>query len=97
MTDEPTPDDQFDPDAFDEALARLGSEVDPDRFEELTKIAVAEHPQRDLLVQMMGFPHRFYVEPHGELFDLDLVSLESGSRARLGKLALADVMRKPQG
>jgi hypothetical protein len=74
MSDEPTRDDyEFDPDAFDEALARLGSEVDLDRLEELTRLAVAAHPSRDKLVEMMGFPHRFYVKPHGAWFDLDLV------------------------
>jgi hypothetical protein len=71
--------------------------LDLDRLHELISIAVAAHRQRDLLVAMMKWPHRFYVEPRGDEFELRLVSLESGKHVTLGSLAVADIVRKPQG
>jgi hypothetical protein len=104
MSDAPDIPDDFDPEMFFEKfgeaeLQRGDSQVDLDRLREQIIHAVASHPDRDTLVELMGHPSSFYAYPasRADEFELRLVSLESGQEVTLGTLPLADILAKPQG
>lgn len=87
---------------------QLGAEVDLERLEELTKHAVASHPDRENIIELMKLGTHFFVKPAGEgEFELNLGYFDDprlnppgavpGKYVTLGRLALADVQRRPQG
>jgi hypothetical protein len=93
-----------------EQLHAAGVDVDQVDFERLQKLirhAVGSHPDRDAIIDLMRQAMHLFIVPQGDQFELRIGYFDdpalnppgavAGQYQTLGWLAVADVMRPPQG
>jgi hypothetical protein len=89
---------------FGEALP---SDVDLDRLREVIRHAVGNHPDREIIIDLMNRGAHFFVKPMGDEFELSVGYFDNpalnpadaphGHTQPLGLFALELVRRRPQG
>jgi len=91
--------------AEDEQL--LVSDVDLDRLQEVIRNAVGNHPDREIIIDMMNSGAHFFVKPMGDDLELSVGYFDNpalnppdaphGYTQALGPIPLELVLRRPQG